>query len=112
MDILPTVCAAVGIPLPQDRFYDGKNMLPVRQDTAVRPLHDALYWDGHSGPRAIREGKWKLVFSKSEKLELYDLDADVGEKNDLADQHPKLVQRLHDKFKAWRSQRAPKIRRS
>ena len=52
-----------------------------------------------------------FVFGKPKKLELYDLDADIGEKNDLADQHPELVQRLHDKFKAWRSQMAPKIRR-
>jgi hypothetical protein len=52
----------VGIPLQQDRFYDGKNILPVLQDKAVRPLDDALYWDGQPGPWAIREGKWKLVF--------------------------------------------------
>jgi hypothetical protein len=43
------------------------------------------------------------VFSKSEKLELYDLEADIGEKNDLADQQ--------EKFKAWRNQMAPRIRR-
>jgi arylsulfatase A-like enzyme len=57
MDILPTVCAAVGIPLPEGRIYDGKNMLPVLQGKADGPLHDALYWDGDSGPWAIREGK-------------------------------------------------------
>ena len=86
-------------------------MLPVLQGKADGPLHDALYWDGASGPWAIREGKWKLVFSKSEKLELYDLEADIGEKNDLADQHQEVVQRLQEKFKAWRNQMAPRIRR-
>ncbi len=111
MDILPTVCAAVGIPLPEDRIYDGKNMLPVLQGKTEEALHDALYWDGDSGTWAIREGKWKLTFSRSKKLELYDLDADIGEKNDLANQQPEIVQRLQKKFKAWRSQMAPRIRR-
>ena len=110
-DIMPTVCAAVRIPLPEGRIYDGKNMLPVLQGKADGPLHDALYWDGDSGTWAIREGKWKLTFSKSKKLELYDLDADIGEKNDLAGQHQEVVQRLQEKFKAWRSQMAPRIRR-
>ena len=111
MDVLPTVCAAVGISLPEDRIYDGKNMLPALAGKTSDPLHDALYWDGDSGTWAIREGKWKLTFSRTQKLELYDLDADIGEQNDLADQNPELVQKLQDKFKVWRSQMGERIRR-
>ncbi|MCY3681601.1 MAG: N-acetylgalactosamine 6-sulfatase (GALNS), partial [Gemmatimonadetes bacterium] len=84
---------------------------PVLQGKTEGALHDALYWDGDSGTWAIREGKWKLTFSRSKKLELYNLDADIGEKNDLANQQPEIVQRLQKKFKAWRSQMAPRIRR-
>ena len=110
-DIMPTICAALGIPLPNDRIYDGKNMLPILAGNTQGTLHDALYWDGDSGTWAIREGKWKLLFGKSKKLELYDLDADIGEKNNLAGKYAGEVERLEKRFKNWRGQMAPRIRR-
>ena len=75
-----------------DRRIDplmGKSLAPIfRGET--RPPHDTLYF--HFGTdRALRQGAWKLVSAKLGKWELYNLDQDRTELNDLADQHPDRV---------------------
>jgi arylsulfatase A-like enzyme len=110
LDIMPTICAAAGIALPEDRTYDGRNMIPVLRKETADSLHERLFWGGNDGSWAVREGKWKLVFRKREnKLELYDLKADIGEKNDIAQKHPDTVRRLEKEFWAWRKEMAPPI---
>jgi arylsulfatase A-like enzyme len=109
MDILPTAAAAAGVPLPADRTYDGKNLLPYLTGEARGPVHEWLFWDGGEGKRAVRHGRWKLVDNFG-KLELFDLEADVGEKNDLSGKHPEIVQRLRVALEEWCSKNAPRIR--
>jgi arylsulfatase A-like enzyme len=104
MDVFPTAAAAAGIEMPQDRPYDGKNLL------ARGPYHETLFWDGDDGRRAVRSGRWKLVDTNG-RLELFDLGADRGEKNDLAAKHPDIVTRLRGAFEGWRKQMAPRLRR-
>jgi len=59
IDILPTILAAAGIPLPRDRVVDGKDILPMAVSGAPSP-HEALF--AMAGPRlmTVRSGKWKL----------------------------------------------------
>jgi arylsulfatase A-like enzyme len=106
LDILPTICAVLGIGLPTDRVYDGRNMMPLMLGKQKTPLHETLYWDGNDGIRAIRAGKWKLIQNKEGNLELYDLKADISEKTDLSKQNPQIVEKLNNEFKAWRSKMA------
>jgi arylsulfatase A-like enzyme len=106
LDFLPTICAALGIALPSDKIYDGRNILPVIQGGQKNPLHETLFWDGNDGIWAVRHGKWKLVQNKAGILELYDLMADISEKTDLSKQNPKIVEQLNSEFKQWRSQMA------
>ncbi len=67
----------------------GKSLLPIfRGET--RPPHETLYF--HFGTdRALRQGPWKLVSAKLGKWELYNLDDDRTELNDLAEQQPARV---------------------
>jgi arylsulfatase A-like enzyme len=109
MDVLPTVAAAAGLALPQDREYHGKNLLPYLNNTASGPVHEWLYWDGDENKLAVRNGRWKLV-SNSGKTELFDLEADLSEKTDLSAQHPDVKQRLQAGLDAWRKGNAPRIR--
>jgi arylsulfatase len=69
-------------------------------------LHDELWWE-HEGNRAIRVGDWKLVASRDQPWELYDLATDRTETRNLARQNPEKVRELaqrwqqrHDEFAA------------
>jgi arylsulfatase A-like enzyme len=103
LDIMPTICAALGIDLPKDRIYDGKNILPAIKRKLKKPLHDELYWDGNDNRWAVRQGDWKLVFVKN-SYELYNLKADIGEKNNLAAKYPEKLSELKEKYKKWRNE--------
>ncbi len=108
LDVMPTVCAAAGAELPDDRVYDGRNMLPVILGQAKKPLHEALFWYDGTNQWAVRAGKWKLL-SRNGSLELYDLQSDIGENNSLKEQSPEVVERLQQTFDAWKRQLAPSI---
>jgi arylsulfatase A-like enzyme len=59
-----------------------------------------LYW--RFGPQhAIRQGNYKLVKPRNEPAQLYDLSADIGEKEDLAAKQPEVVAQLQKAYDAW-----------
>ena len=109
LDVLPTICAAAGIELPSDRVYDGKDMLGILQGTTKGPLHKNLFWYDGEKQWAVREGKWKLLFNREGSLELYDLEADISEQNNLAKQRPEIVQSLQKTYTDWKNQMAPQL---
>ncbi len=109
MDVLPTAAAAVGAALPGGREYHGRNLLPYLTGKASGPVRDSLFWDGDEGRRAVRDGRWKLVDNNG-KIELFDLQADLGEKHDLAAKQPDVTARLRSSLEAWRKRNAPRIR--
>jgi arylsulfatase A-like enzyme len=110
LDVLPTVCAAAGIPLPRDRVYDGRNMLPVFAGSAPGALHESLFWDGDEGKTAVRSGAWKLVHNQN-RIELFNLESDRGEKVDLAPKYSEVAERLGRSFDAWKKTMAPRLRK-
>lgn len=96
-DVLPTICDIVGVePLPE---VDGISFAPVLMGNE-QPQHDFLYWEfpSYNGQQAVRMGKWKgirkNIFDGNKTIELYDLEKDTGETNDVADQHPEIVQQI------------------
>ncbi len=106
MDIMPTVAAAVGAQMPPGR--EGRNMLPILTGKAKGPLHECLFWDGAEEKTAVRCGPWKLVNTHG-KVELFNLEEDLGEKNDLSTQKHEIVADLQAKFAAWTKGNAPRI---
>lgn len=104
MDIMPTVCEVVGAKLPTDRIYDGKNVIPAIKNELKAPLHQELFFDGNDGIWAVREGKWKLVSSKQGSLELFNMEEDWVEQNNIALQYPDKVNALKKKYETWRSE--------
>jgi len=106
MDIMPTIAAAAGAQMPAGR--EGRNMLPILTGKAKGPLHECLFWDGAEPKTAVRCGPWKLV-NNAGKIELFNLDQDLSEKNDVAAQKPELVAQLRQKFDDWSKQNAPRI---
>ena len=60
-----------------------------------------LFWE-HEGNRAVRKGKWKLVaLASMPEWELFDIEADRIESNDLAKKHPEIVRELSKEYDRW-----------
>lgn len=99
LDIFTTIAANIDVPLPQDRLYDGVDLVQkvLKQEAA----HDVLYWRSGSS-KAVRKGVWKLIISeKSGKSWLYNLSDDKSELNDLSQAHPEIVTDLLTTLKEW-----------
>ncbi|MDX1283699.1 MAG: DUF4976 domain-containing protein, partial [Draconibacterium sp.] len=89
---------------------DGISFLPTLMGNE-QPQHDYLYWEFHEkgGRKALRKGNWKLVQYNVLKpdlttTELYDLSKDIGEENNIAEQHPRLVKELVELLKSSRTE--------
>jgi arylsulfatase len=62
--------------------------------------NETLFWE-HEGSRAIRKGKWKLVAEPDQPWELYDLDKDRSEIQNLAIRYPEKVKSLKNEYVLW-----------
>ena len=95
VDWRPTLLNLVGGESDGEKPVDGKNVWPVIVEGGASPHEDILInAELHRG--AVRQGKWKLISRASlpTSVELYDLEADPGEQNNLARQHPDIAQKL------------------
>ena len=60
-----------------------------------------IFWE-HEGNRAMRDGKWKLVAKGATgPWELYDMEADRTELNNLAERHPERAGDMAQRWEAW-----------
>ena len=127
LDIFATATAAAGL---EPREVDGVSLLPHLRGEAEAPPHEFLFW--RSAPNvAVRWGDWKLwrvdrserdldeamsarvrllplvnyppVSEFGQTTLLYDLAADIGERENLAERHPEVVERMEAELAAWSS---------
>ena len=106
IDIMPTLCTVAGADYPR-RFQghdilpcEGLDLLPVLKG-GERKGHDILFFE-FAGNRAVREGRWKLVWdSLVKRWELFDLDHDRCENVDLAASRPAQTLALAEKWFQW-----------
>ncbi len=105
IDIMATCVDVAQAGYPEER--DGKTVYPMEgvslasafsEDTLAR---EAIYFE-HEGNRAVRRGPWKLVARGREgPWELYHMEHDRSETNNLAEDHPEMVQELADLWQQW-----------
>jgi len=108
-DIFPTFSEIVGVEPPKD--IDGVSILPtLLGNEADQKKHEYLYWEFHEkgGRQAVRKGKWKAVrydvFKNPDgPLELYDLEKDQGEENNIASEHLDVVADMEHILKTART---------
>ena len=104
-DIFPTFSELTGVQAPDN--IDGISFLPtLLGHSEEQKQHDYLYWEfpSYTGQQAVRMGKWKAVIQDMRKgnttMELYDLEQDLQEQNDLAAQYPEIVDSIRAIMKA------------
>ena len=97
-DFMPTAAELADVAAPE--ATDGISYLPTLLGENQAP-HEYLYWEfPEKGYQVgLRQEKWKAVRKNMESnpdgpIELYDLEQDLGEENDVADQHPEVVRKM------------------
>jgi arylsulfatase A-like enzyme len=106
LDILPTIAALTHAPLPADRPLDGVNIIPFLKGEKQGRPHQTLYVRKFDNDLySVRDGDMKLVTKKKNSLkELYNLQEDLGEENNLANEFPEEVKRLDSLRQNWDKQ--------
>ncbi len=104
VDLMPTFAEVADATYPTEfkghkiQPLEGRSLLPFFDSTKTEPR--TLFWE-HEGNRAIRDGDWKLVGSRNEPCELYRMDRDRTELNDLSGKEPGRFAALTKKWDAW-----------
>lgn len=118
MDLLPTFAKLASAELPKDRVLDGRDSANfILGKVKESPREDYFYYSGCL-LTGVRVGKWKLVLPRPgnpkgtgwwgrmieevKEVQLYDLDADPGERVNLAKEHPEVVLKLQKRTEAAR----------
>ena len=111
MDLYPTVLEMTDLPGRGNSPIDGLSLVPLLRrsgDLTDRPLfwhypHYQHYQRGGTTPYgAVQRGDYRFIeFYDDERIELYNLRDDRGERNNLAESSPEVVKSLRDKLHAW-----------
>jgi arylsulfatase A-like enzyme len=112
IDFMPTFGNLCGFDVPKDRHIDGMDQTDLL--LGKRETGREFFYFNKAG---VRKGKWKYLKpdaffhgyavddARKKVDELYDLEADLGERNNLATKHPKIVaelNRLMDDISKWK----------
>ena len=103
-DIMATVLDITGTPYPKQ--WPGRDVAPLEGHSlwpafaAEQASRPPMFWE-HEGNAAVRIGKWKLVRDYPRPWELYDMEADRTELDDIAAKHPDRVKEMAAQYEAW-----------
>ena len=103
-DLMATVLEITGAVYPQN--YKGNEILPLEGISLAKSFdadydrQEPLFWE-HEGNAAVRVGKWKLVRNYPAPWELYDMEKDRTETQDLASGHPERVKEMLALYEDW-----------
>lgn len=103
-DIMATILQVTGAEYPET--YDGHAIPPCEGESMVPSFASTqtdrgpLFWE-HEGNAAVREGKWKLVRKYPDDWELYDMEQDRTELNNIVAEHPERRARMLALYEEW-----------
>ncbi len=107
IDLMATFIDVAGAQYPAERKgvkvqpLEGKSLVPVLTGDGDLNRSKPLFFE-HESNRAVRDGKWKLVaVAKDGPWELYDMDVDRAETNNLAEKHPEVVKKMAAQWDEW-----------
>ena len=106
-DFYPTFCEIAGIDTDTLQL-DGLSLLPVIQNSKAELTREYLFWhyphyySTTTPVSAVRYREWKLIkYYEDNRVELYNLEDDIGEKKNLAKEIPDLTKKLLNKLDEW-----------
>jgi arylsulfatase A-like enzyme len=107
IDVLPTCLKIAGAEVPAQPVIDGRDLSPLLFGQSKDSPREAHYYFSSYNLQAVRQGPWKLALTTQKETmgqeaaddakknpRLYHLDQDIGEKTNLAAQHPDIVAKL------------------
>lgn len=104
IDLLPTLIGLCGLKKPKNLKFDGSSQVSLLENKSVswpeRTLlvhSQRIEYPQKWRKSAVMTERWRLVNGK----ELYDIKADPGQKNNIADKHPKVVEELRQAYEEW-----------
>ncbi len=100
LDLLPTFMEAGGGDTDTIAELDGVNLMPYLLGENKERPHQKLYWKKESRA-AMRDGDWKLIRFADRPPELYNLEEDISEHNNLAAAYPERVKVLFKQLFEW-----------
>ncbi len=108
VDFFPTILELASAPADDRNVIDGHSFVPRLKGESME--RGPIFWhyphygnQGGAPAAAIRNGKWKLIhWFETDSCELFDLSADIGEKHDLAESQPDVVESLKSKLEEWK----------
>ena len=110
IDWYPTLLELCGIDIPKKQKVDGVSLVPLLKGKAIQDR--PLYWhyphygnQGGEPSSIIMEGDWKLIhYHEDGRNELYNLENDIGEQNDLMTKEKTRALQMRKKLDAWLKQ--------
>ncbi len=117
-DFYPTLLEAAGLDLIPDQHVDGVSLVPLLKGENALD-REAIFWhyphygnQGGTPGSSIRMGAYKLIeFFEDNRVELFNLETDPGEKHDLSQEEPELAQDMKATLLQWQQQVEAKIPR-
>ena len=108
IDFYPTLLELCGVAQKQGKPIDGESLVPLLKG-GIRTKRKSLFWhyphysnQGGFPGGAIRAGHWKLVERYEDgRRHLYHLGDDLGERNDVAEKHPEIVDQMAAELHSW-----------
>ncbi len=111
LDLLPTLTSMAGVEVPEVKDIDGRSLVPLLKDpeTFAGRVHfiehhqvtkEGRYQMEYARPwmqSVALRGRWRLV----NRTELYDLQSDPGQQNNVAGQHPDVLKDLAERYENW-----------
>lgn len=105
IDFLPSFANLAGANVSHDKIIDGKDISDLMLGKSQVSDRDTFCYYKQNSVEAIRHKNWKLHIKKDDEkiYELYDLKADIGEKNNVYEEHPEITNKLFEMIKEFQN---------
>nr|WP_319512271.1 sulfatase [uncultured Draconibacterium sp.] len=109
MDVMPTVLDAVGASVSRVKEIDGVSLMPLFKEGEIEARDFYWYfpanrynWGGRSSAAVLSKTGYKyILFFEGSEPELYNINEDLAEENNIIKENPEIAQELHDNLVAY-----------